>query len=614
MAKKSAKQHQLLDTEVSLEAESAPESLPIEDELELKHPRRLPWLNTAAVVVGIVLLGALLLVGFERVYSGKVVPGVSAAGVYLGGMSKEAAAKAIQSRITEFKGQEFSVVYGKTRLRFPVSSLDFQFNTDSTVEAAMEYGRQGSFAQQLRARLRSLLSRSTNIAIYAYDQEKLADYITTISASVNTKVSNASLKFSGGQTAVRPSKNGQRLDLGLLTRAVEEHLAKTASGEISAPFYAIEPTVKTEALEAAKHQADTYLSAPVELEIRGSKQFIGIPTIISWISISTPESRSSMAAPSIQDFAPRSGSDVMLTLSKSAVGKYVAGIAARIDQKGQDAALTIRDGKASVFKPSRDGIALDQKSAVADIIDVLSRDDGERSLVLNVKITKPTVTEDSLNDLGIKELIAVGSSTFPGSSAARIQNVYTAANRYNGLLIKPGETFSFGANLGEVSAATGYAPAKVIVNNRQELQYGGGICQVSSTLYRAALLAGLPIVQRTNHSFAVSYYTAPYGVPGVDATIWYPAVDLKFKNDTGHYILIQTVISGVSLKFQMYGTKVKEGRIRGPFFVSGSHDDTKPSRTVFYRDVVVNGKVTKTDTTYTSYKASTDFPDSPQFN
>jgi vancomycin resistance protein YoaR len=176
-------------------------------------------------------------------------------------------------------------------------------------------------------------------------------------------------------------------------------------------------------------------------------------------------------------------------------------------------------------------------------------------------------------------------------------------------LIKPGEVFSFNKYLGEVSAATGYAEGIVILENKEEKQYGGGLCQVSSTAYRAALLAGLPILSRTNHAFAVSYYTEPYGVPGVDATIYLPYPDMQFRNDTGSYILIQTELIGTTLKFRFYGTKTKSGVIRGPYFISGDNDHTKPSQTVFYRDVLdLNGNVIKTDTTTTSYKSSLDFP------
>jgi len=193
--------------------------------------------------------------------------------------------------------------------------------------------------------------------------------------------------------------------------------------------------------------------------------------------------------------------------------------------------------------------------------------------------------------------------------------VLDGAKRFNGVLLAPGETFSFGKLLGAVDASTGYVPELVILGDHEEKQYGGGLCQVSSTAFRAALAAGLPITERVNHAFAISYYTWPYTVPGMDATIYYPAVDLKFTNDTGSYILMQTIMNGVDLKFDFFGTKTKTGVIRGPNFVTGTNDATQPSHTVFYRDVLdLAGNVTKTDTFNTYYKSSKDFPVTKQFN
>jgi vancomycin resistance protein YoaR len=178
------------------------------------------------------------------------------------------------------------------------------------------------------------------------------------------------------------------------------------------------------------------------------------------------------------------------------------------------------------------------------------------------------------------------------------------------VLLAPGQVFSFGSLLGPVDAAHGYAPGLVIIGNIETPQYGGGLCQVSSTAFRAALQAGLPILERSGHAFAISFYTWPYGVPGVDATIYYPQVDMKFQNDTGHYMLITTTMnkSASTLKFDYYGTKTKVGVIRGPYFITGSNDSTQASHTVFYRDVEdLSGNVLKTDTFNTYYQPSTNF-------
>ena len=163
-----------------------------------------------------------------------------------------------------------------------------------------------------------------------------------------------------------------------------------------------------------------------------------------------------------------------------------------------------------------------------------------------------------LNDLGIKELIAVGKSDFSGSSAARINNVRVGASKYNGVIIMPGEEFSFNAHLGPVDAEHGFKPELVIKPEGATPEFGGGLCQVSTTAFRAAFFGGLPITARRNHSYAVHYYewideNRPRAV-GLDATIYSPSQDMKFINDTAGAILIWTKIEGKRLHFEFYGT------------------------------------------------------------
>ena len=295
-----------------------------------------------------------------------------------------------------------------------------------------------------------------------------------------------------------------------------------------------------------------------------------------------------------------------ITLDTTRISSSLTPIAKQIDQSAVDAKLTIAGNRATVFQQSRDGREVNIPASAEAIRDSLSGAATTASLVINV--TKAQVNDATIDQLGIHELLSEGVTYFPGSSADRLTNVRVGQARYNNYLLKPDQIFSFGEILGEVGPEQGYRPGYVILADREEKAYGGGLCQVSSTAFRAALLAGLPIVERVNHAFAINYYTAPYGVPGVDATIYYPQVDFKFKNDTGSYILIQTEMVGTTLKFRYYGTKKKEGTIRGPFFVYGSNDANQPSQTVFYRDVVVDGKVTKTDTFKTTYKSALDFP------
>lgn len=572
-----------------------------------RSPLAVRMLITAAVII-VLLVGS-----FEVVYAGKVFPGVSANGAYLGGLSKASATAHLGGRIREFSGHALPVTYGKSTIRLPVNTLGVTYDTDANVRSAFAYGRRGSLGQRIREQARALVGRTTTFDAYAYDDAKLRPYVSDISDDVDTPVTNASLDFADNKVQITPSQTGARLDLGQMVRLIEDRLRTTDESSLPAPIYQLPALIGSEQLRKTADQAATYLAAPVRITYGSSSREITQSVIASWINVTQPPRRDFLTTLRLDDLysAP---ADLSLGLEKALVTRYVLDLAGKVDQAPQNAALAMTDGKLAVTRPGREGLKLDQPAAVEAITTALSLS-GQRNLTLKASVTQPDVREDNLDQLGIKELLSEGASFFPGSPSTRLINVRAGAKRFNGVLLKPGETFSFGALLGEVGPQTGYVPELVILGNREEKQYGGGLCQVSSTAFRAALLAGFPIMERYNHSFAISYYTNPYGVPGVDATIYYPQVDFKFRNDSPGYLLIQTEMQGTSLKFSYYGTKIKSGAIRGPQFISGDADATKPSHTIFYRDVMdMTGKVTKTDTFNTYYKSSLDFPIQKQFN
>lgn len=229
-----------------------------------------------------------------------------------------------------------------------------------------------------------------------------------------------------------------------------------------------------------------------------------------------------------------------------------------------DAVFTFQDNKVTAFKPSQNGQDIDinaiENEIQAKIPFIMATDKPQQFLIrVPLKTIPPKITTESANKLGIKELIGTGTSLFQGSIASRIYNVTLAASRINGALIAPGDVFSFDKTLGDVSSFTGYQQAYVIQNGKTVLGDGGGVCQVSTTLFRAALNAGLPIVERHAHAYRVEYYEED-GPPGIDATVYVPTVDLKFKNDTGHYILIQSVVDPSTLRLTFYLYGVSDGR------------------------------------------------------
>jgi vancomycin resistance protein YoaR len=172
---------------------------------------------------------------------------------------------------------------------------------------------------------------------------------------------------------------------------------------------------------------------------------------------------------------------------------------------------------------------------------------------LPVESVAPAVDSNRIAEMGIRELVASGSSYFKGSSLARMRNIEVATEKFEGVVIPPGGIFSFNKLVETVSAANGFEDSAIIWGDQTMIGVGGGVCQVSTTVFRAALNAGFPIVERYNHGYVVSWY----GAPGMDATIYTPSVDFKFRNDTNAYLLVQPstdTINGVNT-FNFYGTK-----------------------------------------------------------
>jgi vancomycin resistance protein YoaR len=239
-------------------------------------------------------------------------------------------------------------------------------------------------------------------------------------------------------------------------------------------------------------------------------------------------------------------------------------------------------------------------------------------LQLPIIESSPKIQLSDTNRLGINELISVGESNFAGSTSNRIVNIRVGSLKYNGVIVKPGEEFSFNKNLGDVDAAHGFLPELVIKPQGVIPEFGGGLCQVSTTVFRAAMNAGFPITQRRNHSFAVQYY-APQGT---DATIYPGASDLKFINNSSTPMMIRTRIDGSKLYFEFYGTKDdRTVTFEGPTQYDKKSDGSM--KATWTRHVTMNG-VTSDQTFNSTYlppalfkhevveQPATPNPDSPQ--
>lgn len=256
-----------------------------------------------------------------------------------------------------------------------------------------------------------------------------------------------------------------------------------------------------------------------------------------------------------QDFRLTIGLDY----DKSKIQDFIIDAKDKYDKPAKNALFKFENGRVVSFRQEEKGQEVKQEKFLADFdaaIINLTKKIENKSIQLPVKIIEPEVTLAKVNEFGIEELISEGKSDFTHSIPERIHNITLAAAKFNGVLIPKDGVFSFNQAVGDISSLTGYKPAYIIKGGKTVLGDGGGVCQVSTTLFRAALNAGLPIVERTAHAYRVQYYEND-AKPGFDATVFAPSPDLKIKNDTPASILIQTEIDQEKnlLFFRFYGKK-----------------------------------------------------------
>lgn len=289
---------------------------------------------------------------------------------------------------------------------------------------------------------------------------------------------------------------------------------------------------------------------------------------------------------------------------------YTQNIAKSFTKDPIDAVFKFQNGQVTEFKPAQNGIIVNPDSLsqeiMASFINLEKSNEKQEKLTPSFESIEPKIKNSDVNDLGIKELLGKGTSTFWHSSAIRNINITKGSSIVNRILVAPGDTFSFVKSLGEVSLAAGYKQAYIIRQGKTELDVGGGVCQVSTTLFRAMLDAGLNITERKNHAYRVSYYEED-SKPGFDATVFIPSPDLKFVNDTAHHVLIQSVLDmdNRRLTYEIYGTsdgrKVNISNYR-------QWDSTPPPPDVWIDDPTLPaGKVVKDEQAIRGLKTAFDW-------
>jgi len=521
-----------------------------------KVQERKKWPNGYIVkwsIGGLAAFLILIFASYHLAYWDKIYPGVTIVGRPVGNQTITQATETLNSLISTLLLDRIKVKLGQQEWEIDLNKLGFSYNARASAQKAYQIGRSGKPIFDLQVKLKSWLKGTDTGLEYTLDQNALESQIATIAAQVFVPAIEPTIKAlestPSGETSrilIEQGKDGQELDKRKLISLLTSHFSLLNLDPIELPIIHTSPSLTNEQIENTRRRAENFLDKKLILvtdeQTRWELKENDLIELLSFTNGFDPVKRG---------------------FNQDKIASWSANLALAINRPPENAAFQFSEGKVIEFRPAKEGKTLEQKKTVDLIAQSLGElESGKNQLTvrLPIIITPPAIKTADVNTLGIKELIGKGVSYFRGSILSRIHNIQLASSKLNGVLVPPGEIFSFNQTLGEVSQSTGYKEAYIIKEGRTILGDGGGVCQVSTTFFRAALDAGLPIIERHAHAYRVSYYEQNSPV-GLDATVFAPTVDLKIKNDTPAHILIQTYVDTRNsiLTFEFYGTS--DGRI-----------------------------------------------------
>jgi len=589
----------------------------------------LPFLTLYAIIA-LLFFFAVLFAAYEIVFRDRVILGVTVLGQPLQGLTRAEAKQFLQKQFGEpdailarFGGERITLRDGDRTWRAYPWELGLRTDFDPVAEAAIQLGHHGALPEILADQARCLWLGCELGAAAQFDEQTAQAYLGWLAPQVDQPARDASLRIEGLRAVATPAQTGRVLDGAAMIERMRQRVLGGDRSDLPIAFRETAPLLTD--IAAAKAQAEAILAAPAMLTFNGRAWAIDQAALASMISIQRGQDADGKLR-------------LTVALNHERLVAYIQPLAREINQPARDARFHFdeKTGALTPIVPSQYGQTLDAEATAKQIeqqlpattarvpglaspLDTLSA----RTIALPVTLTKPTIAMEDAAKFGIKELAAQGVSNFRGSIPGRIQNIRTATEQFDGVVIPPGGTFSFNQYLGEVVEANGYDDAYIIFADRTVLGPGGGVCQVSTTVFRAAFFGGYPIVERWAHAYRVGFYEPP---TGLDATVFSPVVDFKFKNDADTYLLIQPKIDlkTTTLTFNFYGTKpnrtvemedpilenviphgapvytddptLKKGVTKQVDFAHDGGDVT------IWRKITVNGQVVKRDKFFSRYQ------------
>lgn len=479
---------------------------------------------------------------FELSYRGRIYPGVHAWGLDLSGQKPEEAALNLSAAFNYPQLQAFNFRDGDRVWSTTPAELGVTFDLPGTVTAAYAVGRSGNIFLDWITQFQAWYQGHQVSLIVVYDENTALLYLGNVAQIIFKPTIEASLVANGTQVQTTPGQVGRQLDVGATTATLRAHLLALEGGDIPLTFIETPPLILDASAQA--QAAEAILRQPLVLDIAERAPDDPGPWTID------PETLGSML--SIHRVTESSGgAHYEVGLDPQALRTYLEALAQQLERKPQNARFIFNDDtkELELIEHAANSRELDFDATIELINQQLANAAGSNHTAsLVFKISAPSVGDDATAaQLGITELVSQQSTLFRGSSAERINNIKVAAARFHGLLIPPQGLFSFDDNLGDVSLDSGFAEALIIYGGRTIRGVGGGVCQVSTTVFRAAYFGGFPIIERNSHAYRVGYYErgdpGQWSGPGLDATVFAPIVDFRFQNDTPYWLLMEVYVA-----------------------------------------------------------------------
>lgn len=523
--------------------------------------RRIALLTVAWAVFFAVLGSFVAASAWARLANDTIARNIFVEKVDISVSSREEARERILQESENLSERTLTLTSGEKTWSTPSASLGLAWNVEQALDEAEAIGRRGSWQQQYQERI-GLAFQPISIPLQArYDAALLESYIATIAAEVDVPGREPSIQVSATGYSIDAGEEGRTVTQGDLVQAIQ---AQPLATSFSLPLAKSTPPLTIEEKAAAESRLAQLWGKSLQIQISELEPTVTVPAreFFSWLDLPSGF-RTEKLSEKLQEWNAE-------TLREPVNAEF---------ERGAEGSRLVQ------FQPHQNGRALDQEKLEADIFAALLEleisEEKSKTLSMTFFETEPTRTLAETNDLGIVERLGVGTSTYFGSIANRVYNVDLTTQKIGAVLIAPGEEYSFAQSVGDISSASGFRSAYVIRNGRTELGDGGGVCQVSTTIFRAVIDAGLPITRWKNHSYRVSYYEQGTQ-PGFDATIYAPSVDFRFTNDTGHHLVLVPYNDPESLflRIEIWGTS--DGRESS--IENYSFGNVRPAPAPLYQD------------------------------